>query len=491
MTLSFDAIPVDLRTPGAAIEIINTGALRGLPGMPTKILVTGQRLATGTVAADTPIRVLSEAAAEEYFGRGSQLHLMFRALKKNNSWTEVWAIAKDDLVAGVQAAGNILFGGAVTVAGTLNIYLGGQRIRVGVATTDTPANVATNVAAAIVAKTDLSVTAAVNGVTPEQVDITARHKGENGNDIDVRVNYYSGEVLPGGLTATVTAMAGGSGNPDLSTVIATMGSEWYTDIVCAWSDAANLTALEAELLSRFGPLTMMDAHTYIGASGTHAALTTLGNSRNSPHVSIIGAKKSPTEPCQWAAALGGVCAYYAKIDPARPFQTLPLKGVMAPVVEDRFTMNERNLLLFDGIATWKVDDGGIVLVERVITTYKTNAAGIEDVSYLDLNTMKTLAYLRYSVRARILLKFPRFKLANDGTRFGAGQAIVTPKIIRAELIALFWQWEDAGLVENIDQFKTDLIVERDANDANRINALIPPDVINQFRLFAGQVESRL
>lgn len=489
--LTFDSIPVDLRVPGTAIEIVNTGALRGLPGMPSKVLVIGQRLATGTVAADIPTRVLNEAAAEKYFGRGSMLHRMFRALKANNSWTETWAIALDDLGAGVQAAGTILFGGAVTTAGTLNLYIGGQRLRVGVAATDAPADVATSVAAAITAKTDLGVTAVVNGVTAEQVDITARHKGENGNDIDIRFNFYPGEELPAGLTATITAMAAGAGNPDIATAITVMVDEWYTDVAMAYTDAANLVALETELAARFGPLVMQDGNAYMGASGTHAALTTLGNSRNSPHQSIMGAKGSPTPPEEWASALCGVCAYHAKIDPARPFQTLQLVGVLPPAIEDRFSLQERNLLLFDAISTWKVDDGGNVLIERVITTYETNSGGVDDPSYLDLNTMKTLAYLRYSVSARILLKFPRFKLANDGTQFSAGQKVVTPRIIRAELIALFRQWEDAGLAENIDQFKDDLIVERDAGDVNRINALIPPDIINQFRVFAGQVEFRL
>ena len=148
-------------------------------------------------------------------------------------------------------------------------------------------------------------------------------------------------------------------------------------------------------------------------------------------------------------------------------------------------------MLFDGIATFKVDAGGGVMIERVITTYETNAGGVDDPSYLDLNTLKTLAFLRFSVRSRILTRYPRHKLADDGTRFGAGQAIVTPKLIRAELIALFRQWEDAGLAENIDQFKADLLVERDAGDVNRLNALIPPDIINQFRVFAGKVQFRL
>ena len=163
MALSFNQIPINLRTPGAYIEIDNSAALRGLPGMPSRILVIGQRLAAGTVAEAVPTRVLDEDEAEAFFGRGSMLHLMFRALKANNDWTETWAVALDDLVAGVTAAGTVSFGGAVTTAGTLNLYIAGQRVRVGVATTDAAADVATNVAAAIVATSPSASTAAATG----------------------------------------------------------------------------------------------------------------------------------------------------------------------------------------------------------------------------------------------------------------------------------------------------------------------------------------
>lgn len=132
-----------------------------------------------------------------------------------------------------------------------------------------------------------------------------------------------------------------------------------------------------------------------------------------------------------------------------------------------------------------------MLIERAITTYRLNAFDLPDISYLDVNTLLTLAYLRFTVRARISQKFPRHKLASDDTAFGEGQAIVTPRIIRAELVALFALWEERGLVEGREQFKADLIVERDADDPNRVNALIPPDVVNQFRVFAGQVQFRL
>jgi phage tail sheath gpL-like len=82
-------------------------------------------------------------------------------------------------------------------------------------------------------------------------------------------------------------------------------------------------------------------------------------------------------------------------------------------------------------------------------------------------------------------------LSDDGTRFGAGQAIVTPKIIKAELISEYRIDEFNGLVENGNAFKANLIVERDPNDPNRINVLYPPDLVNQLRIFAVLAQFRL
>lgn len=487
MTISFNAVPTNIRVPFVYVEFDNSRAVQGPALMPYKNLVIGQRLTSGTVPELTPTRVTSAAQAKTYFGAGSMLAHMLERQLANNSITETWAIALDDNGAGASAAGSVLFGGAVTAAGTLYLYIGGRRLTVGVAATDTPDDVATSTAAAITAATDLPVTAAVNGGETKQVDITARHKGEAANGIDIRVNYYAGEDLPTGLTAAVTPMAGGTSNPDVSTVWAAIGDEHYHVITMPYTDAANLTALETELADRWGPLRQIEAMAFASATGTHSDLGTLGDSRNSPHLSIMSAAGSPTPPYEVAAAVAGVVSYHANIDPARPFQTLPLVGVLPPAVTDRFTLQENNLLLFDGISTTSVDAGGVVRIQRVITTYTENAQGAEDISYLDVNTPLTLGYLRYDFRNYILRKYPRHKLADDGTRYGPGQAVITPKVGKAEAIARFRVWEDQGLVENIDQFKNDLICERNESDPNRLDWMLPPDLVNQFRVAGVQV----
>ncbi len=487
--INFNQIPIDLRVPGVYIETDNTRAVGGLPVERHKILILGQKLAAGSAAAATPLMITNKAQGEAYFGRGSMLSAMINALKGANSYTETWAVALADVEAGLQAAGALLFGGVVTAAGTLKLYIGGQRVSVAVTAAQAMADIATAVAAAINAKTDLPVTAAVDGVTPAKVNITCRWKGETGNEIDIRLNYFRGDALPAGLTVAITAMTAGNTNPDIDDAFAAVGDKQYQTIINPWTDAANLLALYTEMARRNNALVKKEGQAFSSISGTHAAIDTIGDGLNDEFLSVMGAQGSPTPPWELAAVVGAIDAY--EPDPARPRQTLVMTGVLAPAPEAEYTLSERNIHLFDGISTYTVDDGGLCRIERLITTYQTNALGVDDVSYLDIEVMRTIAYLRYSVRTWIALKYPRHKLASDGTPIAPGQAMVTPKTIRSELIALFNLWQDAGLAEGIDQFKRDLIVERNPSDPNRVDAVIPPDVVNQFRVFAAALQFRL
>ncbi|MFP3943814.1 MAG: phage tail sheath subtilisin-like domain-containing protein [Alphaproteobacteria bacterium] len=481
----FEEIP-DTRVPFVYVEFDAARAQQGAAIQPYRILVIGQKLSAGSVEALTPVQVTQPSQAKSYFGAGSMLARMLEKLLANNTVTQTWAVALDDDGGAAQAAGEILFGGTVA-SGTVNLYIGGRRVKVSVAASDTLADIASNTVDAITADADLPVTAAVNGTTPEQVDLTAKNGGEAGNDIDIRHSYFTGEALPDGLTVTVTPMAGGSGNPDISTVWAAIGDTQYNVLAVPYTDTANLDAVDTELADRWTAQRMIEGHAITAATGTHAELITLGDGRNGRHVSIMSAAASPTPPDEWAGAVAGVASFHGQLDPARPFQTLEVNGVLAPEEADRFTRAENDLLLRDGISTHDVDAGGNVLIQRLITTYQENTLGAPDTAYLDVNTMLTLSYLRWDFRNYILLKYPRHKLADDGVRVGPGQDVMTPKLGRAEAIARFRMWEELGLVEGGDQFKQDLIVERDGTDPNRLNFILPPDLINQLRVTAVKI----
>lgn len=468
-----------MRLPFVYIEFDSSRAFQGPSILSYTALLIGQRTSSGTVAQKVITRITSADQAGKYFGFGSGLHRMAIAWFANNKTTEVYAVALDDSGTGVPATGSFALSGAATAAGTIYAYIGGVRVTAAVSLSDTATVAGAALAAAINANTSLPVTAvAVTGT----VTLTAKNDGEPGNDIDIRLNYNEGDVLPDGITNVTTAMASGANNPTLQDIIDIWGDTWYNIIACPFNDTTSLTAMETELASRFGYSRMIDGIYICAKKGTAGTLETFGNTRNSPHVCCPYMTGLPTYIADYCAAWAAQIAYEGEKDPARPFQTLELVGILPPAVADQFTNAENDSLLYDGIATFYVDQSGKVRIQRAITMYQTNVSGVADTAYLDVNTLLTLMYLRYDFRSTILTKYARAKLADDGTNFGAGQSVITPAIGKAEAISKFRQWEAQGLVENVAQFKTDLICERNISDPNRLDWILPPDLINQFRV---------
>lgn len=165
-------------------------------------------------------------------------------------------------------------------------------------------------------------------------------------------------------------------------------------------------------------------------------------------------------------------------------QSLPVYGVLAPALEDRFDATERNNLLFSGISTYTVADDGTVSIENIITTYQTNAYGDEDDSYLQVETLFNLMFVMRYLRTQVTSKFGRMKLAANGTRFAPGAAIVTPNIIRADQIAEYQTLVYNGYAQDAAAFAKNIIVEQNASNPNRVDVLWPGTVMNQLRVFA-------
>jgi len=490
--ISFNTIPADIRTPGQHIEFDSSRAVSGLPPIQNRVLVIGQMLGAGTAEALSLQPVTEASQAVGLFGRGSMLARMIAAYRQADRYSEVVAIGLNDADGATAATGTLPLTGPATATGTLALMIAGVRVPVVVTSGDAASAIAAAIVAAANARADLPVTAAA-GDAPNQhvVTLTARNKGSAGNEIDLRHSHFAGEALPAGVGLAVAAMANGAGDPDIDDVWAVIGDQPFRTIVLGTITAPIAAKVKLELDDRWGAARMLESVAYAAKPGSQGTLAAFGAALSCELLSILGTGLSPPWPAEAAAIYGAVCGYYTAIDPARPTQTLQLTGMVAPKADDQFTRAQREALLRDGIATFTAGTDGTCRIERSITTYQTDAFGLADVAWLDLETVTTTGYLRASLRQRVASKFPRMKLADDDTRYGAGQAIVTPGTIRAEIIALAREWEEAGLVEGLDQFVTDLIVERDASDPNRVNALIPPDIVNQFRSFAAAIQFRL
>lgn len=496
MSISFNNIPTTVRTPGVYNEIDNSRALQGLSQNPHTALIIGQKIAAGTVDYDVATAITRANLADGYFGPGSILARMCNTFKENNPNTELYAMCIGSGIAGTAASGAIDFSGALndtvaSIAGAYYLLVNGTKITINVAINDSGLAIVSTAYGLINADSNLPIIAC-SGASAGKLVMSAVNSGTLGNYIDVRANYYAGESTPlcFSVAPTISALEGGTIDPSLDDVWTVIDGDQYHYIIQPYIDATNLTSIEDELEDRFDPLEDLQGHGFTCVRGTNTSCTTLGNSRNSQFNTIMGVYDSPTCPEEWAAALGAKAAKYLNIDPARPLQFLALDDILPPPVENRFTRAERDVLLYDGIATFIVDSGGKVLIERCITTYQTNALGLPDWSYLDVQTLATLGEIRYQYKTRMTNRFiiPRFKLADDTFPVQPGTYVATPKTVKQETISLFTLLRDKGYIENLDDFVDNLVVERDTSDVNRVNVLLPPDLINQFRVLAGLIQ---
>lgn len=490
--ISFGNIPSNIRVPLFYAEVDNSMANTATTDL--KTLLIGQKTSDGKADPGKPVLVSSDSMGKELFGHGSVLAQMNSAYRANDTYGEVWAIPLEDASGGAKASGTYTITGTATATGTVYAYIGDTLVTTNVAIDDEATTIATNLAAAINAKIDLPVTAvAEEGV----VTLNAKNAGILGNDIRLTLNlqgYAAGESTPEGVGIDVVTMAGGTGIPDLTTAISAMGDEEYDFIAMPYADINSLDAFKEvmnDVSGRWSPLSQIYGHVYSIKRDTIGNLQAFGSGRNDQHATVIGLE--PTAASQQIEVLGAYIARCAKSilnDPARPLQTLELIGITPAPEGERFTLSEKQTLLTSGVATTYVA-GGYMRIERAITTYQKNSFGDADNSYLDSETLHTLAYIIRQLKTCITSKYNRHKLANDGTRYGSGQAVVTPSVIRGELIAQYAKLEAKAIVEDADSFAQNLIVERNADDPNRLDVLLPPDLVNGLRIFALLNQFRL
>ncbi|MGM7830016.1 phage tail sheath subtilisin-like domain-containing protein [Yersinia enterocolitica] len=492
MTIPFTNIPSNLRTPLFFAEFDNSQANTATTTQRT--LIIGQMLTDGTSPANIPVLVSSVATVAGQAGAGSMLHGQMAAYLANDIAGEIYILPLSDAESMVAATGKITVTTQASATGVISLYIAGIRVQVAVVATDEVAEIATALTSAINAASALPVTAAAVAAV---ITLTAKNKGAHGNTIDLRLNYLGsagGETTPDSLVLTFTPMAGGAGAPELDDALANLQDRTFDFIINPYTDTASLNKIKdflSDSTGRWSYAEQLYGHSFAAQSGTYGQLAAAGELRNDQHASLLGVNGSPTPSYIWSAAYVGAIAQSLRNDPGRPLQTLAISGVLAPPLASRFTLTERNNLLHSGISTVTVTDDGTVQVENIITTYQKNKYGAEDDSYLQIETLFLLMFVTRFLRTQVTSKFARMKLAANGTHFAPGSAIITPNVIRAELIAQYQTLEFNGYVQDAKGFAKGLIVEKSASNPNRVDVLWTGVLINQLRIFAVLNQFRL
>ncbi|KPA91396.1 Mu-like prophage tail sheath protein gpL [Pseudomonas asplenii] len=267
----------------------------------------------------------------------------------------------------------------------------------------------------------------------------------------------------------------GSDEPDISAALASTALGGYTILVPAWFTQAAMTALRTHINTYTDSIEQQSILGVGAVTSTISAATALAASLNSGAISLALLPGTSSSARQVAAAYAAMIA--SEQDPARPLNTLVLTGTAVPPVAKRLGRTEQETCLKNGVTPLEVGAGDVVQIVRAVSTYTKSAAGADDVSLLDLTTIRTLYYVRQACRDRIRLRFPRDKLSNR-----------TPAAVRGELLDVLKKLEDLEIVEAVDDNADGLVVERSGQDVSRLNASIPADVVNGLHVFAGRID---
>lgn len=467
--VSFDKIKTSTRKPGVYVEWNTKLAVRNLPTNKQRVLLIAQHSNPKAGKLTALENIYSAADVAAAYGAGSQAHLMALAAIKAYAYADLSLITVADNEAGVAATGSITITGTADTQGVLRVNIGNaDTLTVGVAANATAATVAAAVKAAIDAETSLPVTAtASEGL----VTLTAKNKGTHGNHIRIRTGNTAE-----GITVAVKAMSGGDADADIGPALNAVIAEGHNLIAVGCTDEANLLKLRTHLETVGAPEEKRWALGIYGQTGALAQTTTQAGRLNSGYLYSAWYRKTPSLPCELAAAFAAVVA--GEEDPARPLNTLKLNGIGVCDSADKTMRTEQENALYNGVTPIETSpDGTSAQIVRAISTYTKTANGTADESLLDMTTVRTLIYVSRACIDRIALRFPRDKLSDR-----------TPPRVRSELIDVLMRCEELEILERVEENLPKLIVERDLQNTGMLNCRIPSDVVNGLHVVGMVVD---
>jgi phage tail sheath gpL-like len=491
----FNQIPMNILVPGNYYEADPLYSNTGLLEFPAKIVIFAQKTAAGTATALKIYPLLSPAQATNLCGAGSIGEGQCLAVLATKPTIPFYLICVADAAGSNAATGKFIVGGNWSTSGVLPLYIAGVRIEVPVAATDSAVDVAANAAALIqeVSMPSLPVTAAQGGAgQTSQVLLTAVNAGSEGNSIHLAVAAGPNDMLPAGMTCATGGsggMSGGTINPNITQIIDVIGSIWYTDIIQPWSDAANLLALATELDNRFNAMAGLDAYSYATLYGSYGQILTAKAAMNSRFRSTLAITNPPTPPWIMTAAMGARAAQSTFNDPSKQCRGLVLPGVVAPHASDRYTWEEQQLLLGNGLCTFDVLTDGTVVLQRLVSENLTDNTGTLTTAWQDINAAKVATRIRYDWKAYVNLTYPSNKLADDGSLAAEyDPTVATPNRMQGSWAARCNVYGKAGWIEDVQNQVRSSNFSIDANNKNRMNATQPYTRVGNLMVLAGALQ---
>lgn len=483
---AFQHIPENFIPPLFYVEFNNQ--LAGVLGNTAQpALLIGQMQATGSASPGQVVLIPSPALGMKLFGQNSMLARMCATYFNSDPTGPLYALPLADAAGSAAATGSYNFTGTAANAGTVFVAIGRFTIQVGVNLGDTAAVIAANAAAAINSLTLVPVTAAANNGA---LTLTAINAGLQGNNINLAINplgLVGGQIMPGGIAATITPMSGGATDPDLASVPSVLGDQEFDFIGHPYGEAvqmAEMTAMMNDTTGRWAWNRQVYGHVWTATPGTINSLLTFANTLNDQHKDCIGLVGFSADPADFIADWLGVAAVSLRNLPSQPLQSLQLNTVVGANRANWLTLGQENILLGAGIAVPRSDRYGNVTIGQDVTTYKTNQFGQPDASYRYVTTLFTLMAITRQLKSALVTKFGRSIYVAVGQQTNPDVPAVTNADIKAEIIAQYATMQSGGLCINASAMAAATVVQQNSENPSRADIIWRPELANGLTMMA-------
>lgn len=408
---------------------------------------------------------------------GHIAYLMCLRFFTRNPTAELDAIAIAE-AAGTAAAGTVTFATAADVTGEATIWLGDYPVKFDITSGDTPAQVNAAMIAAIQADALAPFTAVVDGVTPEECDLTYDFKGLLGNYVKVKVD------LPDGIatTATVVDATGGATDPTIDdTYTALYKARDYRLIhptfIGVENDVNHMEAIGLEMRNgqKLGPMHICCKR------DSYADSLTWALARERENWSVIMQDESLTAilcPPHHRSMIE-MAEVAAESDPSVPIQDEQRADVIyhssyvRPITYDATIENCLN----HGLSIDDTDpDSGEVKIVRLITTKTKLSSSVPSFAWSSVHKWFTLDSMVRGVVGRLRAKYnTRAKRKFTDGKLGDVKATVINYL--KEVAAEPYQWISYNtLIANL----SGLVIRVDPNNSERIQIGVPSPVYEAY-----------
>ena len=483
MAIAFTQIPAGLLVPGQYQEIDNS--LAGETGDIKTALIVGVKTKTGKAQAGVPVNVVSASQAAEACGYGSPAAIMAASFLSVNKTEKLYVLPIDEPAAGTPWKKEYTVEAANAGAGSVMLTVNGRGVWAAVTAGLTADKIAAAIVAACNGLENNPIEAAVDSGEKTKIIFSSIYKGAAGNKNTLEV-----QSLAAGVTVKAGTETKGTGVADLSKLPEMLGAKRWNYIVYDFDDEANIKVLAEELESRYSATRQIGGRAFVALSGKVGNATESGSilaqaaKINSPHICLIPRGEAVSLPCEWASRFAASACRVLADDPSANTYDTKVTGLGADSEYDFVT---RQKLLEAGVATWRLDPTGNVLIERLVTSYTENSDGGRDTSYLDIQVVETVDAVRTYINAEAKKRFKTWKLANTDENFGAGAKVMTPGIWRSFLADLYQTVfiGQKNWCQDFESYKASILVEVKAGSKTRLEYRHQPVLIGQFLIGAG------